>query len=447
VIPALSVRAAAAEHPRRVALVLPERSWTWAELAAEVAPRADELARAFAARGRPLVFVGSRAREAMLDLYAALDAGVPVYLLHPRWTELERARARERSGARDADLRGAGLAAFVHTSGSTGTPKALALSARALEASAAASAANLGWREGDRWLLAMTPAHVGGLSIVTRCLAARRTVVVAAPGRFAASALLDVVEAWAVTLLSVVPTMLARLLGHLADRGRGFPPTLRAMLVGGAAVPAGLLERARGAGVEALATYGLTEACSQVATQRIGERGPGAPPLPGVVVAIRGGRVHVGGPTLYSGTLRDGALVAPVLADGLYDTGDLGRLAGGRLFVAGRADDRIVTGGENVDPSEVEDALGSLPGVDSAVVFGVPDAEWGEAVSAAIVPSTPDVDAAGLAEALRERVADFRLPRRWHVVDALPTTASGKIDRRAVIEALREDGRPPGHKA
>ncbi len=433
----LSVRAAAAEHPDRLALVLPDRRWTFAELADEIAAEADRLAAAFLASGRPHILEGSRDVSAVLTVFAALEARVPLLLTHPRWTDLERSRALEASGPARADLRGSDVAAFVHTSGSTGVPKAVALSRRAFSASAVASAANLPWRDGDRWLLAMTTAHVGGLSIVTRCLAGRRAVVVAEPGRFAPSALLDLVDRHAVTLLSVVPTMLVRLLDHLDARRSSFPGSLRAVLVGGAAVPADLLGRARAAGVAALATYGLTETCSQVATQGPEDDAPGAPVLDGVRVETREGRVFVGGPTLASGVLRGGEIAPIVDAHGWYDTGDLGRLEDGRLQVRGRADDRIVTGGENVDPSEVEGALRSLPGVDSAVVFGVPDAEWGEVVSAAIVPTSADLDPDEVAGALRNRVAGYRLPRRWHVLDALPTTASGKIDRRAVIDALR----------
>jgi O-succinylbenzoic acid--CoA ligase len=436
-VSAFSVRDAAAEFPDRVALVCPEMSWTYAELAADIAEQSTALAEAFSRTGRPCYLVGERSVVALQTLYAALDAGVPLYLVHPRWTEPERARAVARSGPNEASLRGSGLLAFVHTSGSTGTPKAIALSAAAFEASAAASATNLGWQDQDRWLLAMTPAHVGGLSIVTRCLAARRTVVVAAPGRFEPGALLDLVARQGVTLLSLVPTMLSRLMDLLDGRPGTFPSSLRAILVGGGPIPRQLLARCRAAGVAAVATYGLTETCSQVATQSPSNERPGAPALPGVDLVIREGEIHVGGPTLLSGVLVNGHVRPPALRDGRYPTGDLGRLLDGRLHVFGRADDRIITGGENVDPAEVESALQSLPGVSSAVVFGVPDDEWGQVVSAAIVPVSAELEPEEVVEALREHVSGFRLPRRWHILEEAPMTATGKIDRLAVIAALR----------
>ena len=188
---AFSVSAAAREHPHRLALIAEGRAGTFEGLASEVDAAARSLSAAFVRDGRPLILEGARSSRPLLALYAAMEARVPVVLLHPRWTDGERATALARSGAGRADARGRGILAFLHTSGSTGVPRAIALSEGAFEASARASAANLGWGDGDRWLLAMTPAHVGGLSILTRCLAARRTVVVAPPGRFEASALLD----------------------------------------------------------------------------------------------------------------------------------------------------------------------------------------------------------------------------------------------------------------
>ena len=430
---AFSVRAAAREAPDRPGLVFADRSYTFAELASAVLPEAAALSDAFQETGRPLVHVGDRTEASLLTILAAFEAGVPLLLIHPRWTETERSRALARSGARDADLRGEGLLALIHTSGSTGVPKAVALSRTAFLASARASEANLGRRDEDRWLLAMTPAHVGGLSILTRCLSARTTVVAAPPGRFDATELAAFAESHRVTLLSVVPTMLSRMLEG------PMPTSLRTLLVGGAAVGPALQARAEAHGLCTLATYGLTELCSQVATQRPDESGPGAPPLKGMVVKIREGEIHVGGPSLFSGVLEDGRLAPARLRDGLYPTGDLGRFEGGRLFVDGRADDRIVTGGENVDPAGLEQTIESVPGVGAAVVFGTPDPEWGEVVSAAIVPSQDGLETDAVEQALRGRVAPFRLPRRWHVLEDLPKTASGKINRRAVIEALRRE--------
>src|SRR6185437_8373891 len=173
----------------------------------------------------------------------------------------------------------------VYTSGTTGRPKGAVLSRRAFVASAAASAANLGWRDDDRWLVCMPLAHVGGLSILTRCLAAGRTVVL--EPRFDPDAVLAAIDRERVTLLSVVPTMLTALLERPAASALS---RLRALLLGGAAAPFSLLETCARRGIPALATYGLTEACSQVTVQRLAQPLRAVPgsgqPLPGVEIRI-----------------------------------------------------------------------------------------------------------------------------------------------------------------
>src|SRR5262249_6852179 len=158
---------------------------------------------------------------------------------------------------------------------------------RAFAASAAASAANLGWRPGDRWLLCMPLGHVGGLSIVTRCVAARSTVVLAP--RFDPAAVLRAIERERATLLSVVPTMLAAL---LEGEGAGAAACLRVLLGGGAAAPAALLEECTRRRIRALTTYGITEACSQVTAQR--PRDP-ATVEPGCGQALAGVELRIAG--------------------------------------------------------------------------------------------------------------------------------------------------------
>ena len=184
-----------------------------------------------------------------------------------------------RTGAASGNPLGGG-AVVVFTSGSTGRPRGAVLSHAALCASAQAHARVFGWQRGDRWLLSLPTAHVGGLMIVVRSLLARRTIVLGGrepDGSFDAGAALRTIDRRAVTLWSVVPTMLGRLL----DRVEGAPPaSLRAVLVGGAPAPPALMARARQRGWPVFATYGLTEACSQVAVEQpretFGGRGPAA---------------------------------------------------------------------------------------------------------------------------------------------------------------------------
>jgi O-succinylbenzoic acid--CoA ligase len=328
--------------------------------------------------------------------------------------------------------------AILFTSGTSGTPKGAILTAEAFVASAAASAQNLGWLANDRWIACMPLCHVGGLSILTRCLLARRAVVL--HPRFDADSVLESIEARGGSFLSVVPTMLRALLE--ADR-RGTLARLRAVLVGGAAAPPPLLEECQARGLRALATYGLTEACSQVTAQRLADapssRGSG-PPLPGTSVRIDRGRILVAGPTLMRGYLGQPEL--PPAA--WFDTGDLGELDDrGHLLVHARRTDLVVTGGENVYPAEVEAALESCPGVHRAAVFGVPDDRWGEIVAAAIEPGpggAPTLEA--LAAALVPLLAPFKRPRRVCFVPRLPAVGPDKPDRARARALFTPELRP-----
>ena len=338
----LSIRAARDAAPHRVAVIAAGRSFTFAELAKS------------ASSAGPAPRIVARADiDTAVAVYARLDRRVPSVLVHPRLTGAELA-ALPKPGD---DL------VTVFTSGSAGTARPVGLSADMLVASARASAANLGWLPDDRWLCVLPLAHVGGLSILTRCLIARRCAVLDAepfdPHRIA-----EVIDRDLVTLVSFVPTMLAR----LVDTGWAPPAHLRAALIGGASPSVALLERAVALRIPVLSTYGMTETCSQVCTQPLAEAGTvsadAGPALSGVELRIDDGEILVRGPM--------------VAARGWLRTGDRGRLdERGRLHVFGRADDTIITGGENVDPDEVENALGRDPAVAGACVFGVPDPEWG----------------------------------------------------------------------
>lgn len=336
--------------------------------------------------------------------------------------------------------------AVVSTSGTTGRPKGAVLSRRAFLASAEASARNLGWRDDDRWLLHMPLAHVGGLSIVTRCLAARRAMVLLP--RFDPALVLDAIPRHRVTLLSVVPTMMHALLE--ADTANVLA-TPRALLLGGAASSPALLDICAARRVRVLTTYGLTEACSQVTTQpprdpSIRLTGSG-PRLDGFALRIAApdgaplptgtpGRILVAGPALFDGYLTaDGGALDPArTADDHFDTGDIGELDDrGHLHVHVRRTDLVVTGGENVYPVEVEQTLERTPGVRRALVFGVPDERWGQIV-AAVIEADPTADPAALTCALAAlsstALAPHKRPRRIAFVSELLLTPSGKVDRK-----------------
>lgn len=474
----MSLRAseAARAAPDRLALVDDAGALTWAQVADEVRRRGARLRAAGLAPGDRALVVPTPSREGALTLLSLLELGSELVLAHPRWTPSERAAAVARteprlvledgrivsqipSGSAGRPIDGRGVDAsggarrprspavaaprapegaprsdspavasprvIVFTSGSTGRPKAVRIAGRALEAAAEAHARALPWRPEDRWLLAMPLAHVGGLSILTRALWARAAVAIG-PSRFSPEGLVDAAARHRATLVSLVPTMLEDLL----DAALAPPPTVRAALLGGAACPPARLARGRAAGWPLLPTYGTSETCAQVCTQRLGDERPDGvgPPLPGVSVRVVDGEIQVAGPTV-----TDGLLDAPAPFDGAWvRTGDRGLLDDeGHLHVRGRLDERIVSGGENVDPLEVEHALLAHPAVRAACVVGVPDERWGQRVAAAVVRREP-VEPAELEDHLRARLAGFKRPRAWRIVDALPRTPSGKTDRAAV---------------
>ncbi len=443
-----SVFDAANEAGTAPALRVGDRIYSFARLAERVRARLPSL-EGDARDDTPYPVVGTNSLETIVTLYALFERRIPALLLHPRLTAPERESllaAAERSGP----VAHSGAAAILYTSGTTGAPRAAVLTHSALAASAQASAANLGWHADDCWLLCMPVARVGGLSILTRCLAARRCVALA-PG-FDADALPNLVAAQQASLVSLVPTMLSRVLdAHPAWNGH---ERLRAILVGGAAASSRLLQRAAKRRLPIVITYGLTETCSQVTATPYAARFEPAPegagpPLPGVDVRVVDGHIQVRGPMVMAGYWNE----APLAPGSWFDTGDVGIVdAHGRLHVRARRTDLIVTGGENVCPAEVERVLESCPGIAAAAVFGVPDEVWGHKVAAALVPDADRPSDRVLLDYLAARLAPYKQPREVCYVSHLPQTVAGKLDRSALaalaaaLQALvpKADPGPPG---
>ncbi len=298
-----------------------------------------------------------------------------------------------------------GDALVMPTSGSTGVPKGVVLTHAALDASARATSARLGVTDDDHWLACLPLAHIGGFSVLTKAWSTGTRLTVL-PG-FDAAAVTAAADAGC-TLVSLVATALARI-----DSAR-----FRVIVLGGSRPPA---DRP----ANCVTTYGLTETGSGIVYD--------GRPIDGVEVAIDDdGGIRVRGPMLLR-CYRDGT--DPVDADGWFPTGDLGAwLPDGRLHVAGRRGDLIITGGENVWPETVEDALRRHPGVRDVAVAGVADAEWGQRVVAWIVPADP-ADPPSLADlraVVSERHPTFVAPKDLVLVDEVPRTALGKVVRSAL---------------
>jgi O-succinylbenzoic acid--CoA ligase len=398
--------AAAAEHPDRLAVEADDGRLTYSELHA----RADELAR------RLLVHPGEAVQAAAVP---GLALATLLHALPRRGAALEPLPANAAGpplplGERqDVELRTdhppEALHTVISTSGTTGEPKRVELTHQNHAASALAAADAVGTEPADRWLCPLPLHHVGGLNILVRSAVQGTTAVL--HERFDAARVRAVLEAGEATLVSLVPTMLAR----LRDAGLGSAPGLRAVVLGGGPVPSGLLEWAASAGIPVTPVYGMTETCSQVVAG-----------IPGR--ALRGAelRISAAGEILVRGEMVSRGALA---ADGWLHTGDQGRIdEHGLLHVEGRIKELIVTGGENVAPLEVEQALLAHPAVVDAGVAGLPDPTWGEAITAYVVLSAPVADGE-LVSWSRERLEPFKVPKAIHTVPELPRNAAGKLLR------------------
>jgi O-succinylbenzoic acid--CoA ligase len=475
----------AEQTPAAVALETPERIWSFADLAERASRGAAQLLATAPAGEAPIALLMPGDAQFVAWFHAIALAGRTVLPLNWRLTPPE--LAQQLADARvewllgvDGDDRLAKLAshlpgltaqqapfldalpapsgslpgaqsdaeavlAVLFTSGTTGRAKGACLSWGNFLASAHAAADRLGPVVGERWLACMPLFHVGGLSILIR--SALFGGAVRLLPRFDAVAVSDALDTGDIAGISLVPTMLSRLLTHRA--GRPAPVGLHAVLLGGAAAAPELLLRALDAGFPVCPTYGLTEATSQVATSRPPQAGarhtPPMRPLRGVEVRIvvdghdvaigAPGEIVVRGSSVMQGYLHEPDATARALRDGWLSTGDIGYIdpAGG-LHVLDRRDDLIVSGGENVYPAEIEAILLEHPAVADAGVAGVQDEDLGTRVVAWVVPTAEAPDPLSLQMHCRHRLAGFKQPREFRYVAALPRTASGKLLRRRLPE-------------
>jgi O-succinylbenzoic acid--CoA ligase len=364
----------------------------------------------------------------------------------PQWAEVQSFRSVEPESIEPVDWEFDDPQLMVFTSGSTGDPKAVVLTMGNMLASATASGFRLGIDPDDRWLLTLALYHVGGIAPVLRSTLYGTAVVLRAgfdPGTVA-----DDIERYDISIVSLVPTMLSEMLerrGTLSD-------SLRAVLLGGAPAPESLIDRCRNYSIPVFPTYGMTETASQIATARpqqaFDRDGTVGRPLLWTELTLVGddgdpvatgqrGEIVVSGPTVTAGYYGDVDANVDAFCEHGLRTGDVGYAdEQGYLYVLNRLDDRIISGGENIDPGEVVEALRSHPEVDEAAVVGIPDEKWGERVAALVVPKQEGLSEESVETFCRERLAGYKLPRLIAVTDSLPRTASGTIKRPAVRDQL-----------
>lgn len=439
------VGVSAQRFPDRLALEFEDRRWAWADVAREVDGWSRWLeGQGVGANDRVATITWNRP-EVLFLWFALLRRRATLVPLNARLTtaELEpllvRAAAKlvltaefpspARGSVLDLEVDERHEAAGLFTSGTTGTPSLVPLTVGNFHASHQANAANLGASEDQVWLGTLPLFHVGGLAMAFRWAVMGARLVL--EKQFDATRVAALLRRGDLTHASFVPTALSRVLDQ---PGAPFSSSLQALLIGGGPMGVELLRRARVLRLPVLQTYGLTEACSQVTTERLADAdgATAGPPLPGLEVRIENehgpvpagtnGEICVRGPT-----------VTPSAGEWLR-TKDLGHLdARGRLTVHARRVDLIVSGGENIYPAEVEAALAESSLVLDVAVGPMAHETWGQVPVAFVVwRNAPEVTA--LEAHARARLAGFKVPKRWVTVEALPRNANGKLLRHQLPE-------------
>jgi O-succinylbenzoic acid--CoA ligase len=431
--------------------------WLWGidggQWLAEAEARSADLASLRRSGDRPLLLsLESEPMPLLAGLVAALSQHCSIVLGNPTWSPAEKRRVcdwlrpdriwgdrsldqtqRDRPSTDRLPWPAGGPWIGLPTGGTSGQIRFALHSPASLAASVAGFCEYFAadW-PGDRpysTLCRLPLYHASGLMQVLRCFWGG--------GRLAIGPLAAGLEIGGTSFFSLVPTQLARLIERETDWLRSIPT----ILLGGAPAWPDLLDRAQQLGLRLAPTYGSTETASQVATLRpadflAGVRAAGAV-LPHAQIAIAAatlgepGLVTIRGRSLAAGyATATGFVPLPTDASGAFCTDDLGYFdAAGHLQIVGRASHKIITGGENVFPSEVEAALWATGLVRDVVVLGLPDREWGQVVAAAYVPRDFDTGADCLRSALLDRLSRYKIPKRWLLLDRLPYNAQGKVDR------------------
>jgi len=333
---------------------------------------------------------------------------------------------------------------IMYTSGTTGRPKGVRQTLENHVTNATSSAFNMGIHPNDVWLCTMPIFHISGLSIVIRSVLYGMEIKLYA--KFDLYPIVDELVNGGVTRMSVVSVTLERILRELERRDAIVSPRFQTMLAGGGPVPSNYLERAIAKQIPILQTYGMTETSSQTATlspedavRKLGSSGKplflsfiridGAtgPNIEGEI-CIRGGHVTPG----YIGQYED----TPSQLNGWLHSGDIGYFdEEGYLFVVDRRSDLIISGGENIYPAEVENAILQHPSIREAGVCGMEDQQWGQ-IPVAFIVAEVEIQLDSLQDFLKSKLASYKIPKALHQVNEMPRNASNKLLRRELREWL-----------
>jgi o-succinylbenzoate---CoA ligase len=457
------VALAASRLPRQSALRADDRIWNYQEFDAHIRKCEQGLAQANVRTGESVAVLSPNCPEVLFAFFALLRRGASFIGLNTRLTanelKLQIARAQPKMVLRhpvyadqvegndllalgrwtgtvpvlSSDTQASQVACRLFTSGTTGVARLIPLTKANFAAAAQASAQNLQTDPTSVWLGTLPLFHIGGLAMAYRCAADGSCLVL--KSGFEVNQVIDALRNEGITHASLVPTMLGRVLGVLRQQEKPLAHQLQAVLVGGGPAEPQLLNQAWSSGLPVLQTYGLTEACSQVTTERLSSHdGTTAGfPLPGTKVTVcdaLGQPV----PTDVVGLIRvSGPSVSPQ-AQGTLNTGDLGALdRHGRLRIVSRRVDLIISGGENIYPIEVEAALKTMEAIVDVAVVPLKDEIWGQ-VPVVFMESTQPVSLADVEQHLRGQIGAYKIPKRALCVPALPRNVMGKIERNQLVK-------------
>lgn len=378
-------------------------------------------------------------------------SGIPKVSIQKDMFRVEEKSEYPQISLEDPDL----VAGYFLTSGSTGTPKIVPVKRRQVLYAASSSTKNFKPSNNKYWLLCLPLNHVGGITVIYRSVLYHSAIYLVSvfdiPG---IRKLLHHEEAFEVA--SMVPTMLVQLMEDSFFRVHF---NFKAILLGGGPISMELINHSLTRGLPIVCSYGMTETCAQIAANpmlkpsgmyipkksvgsvfepnKIEIRNDEKRPLP----YNESGHIWLKGPQIFDGYLDEAANEDFFDDRGWFNTGDFGHLnRKGQLFIENRRTDLIVTGGENVNPLEIEKILNSFDNIKESAVVGIPDSKWGEKVTAFLVleDGNGELDKQRIEAGLKDSLRGFKIPKEYIIIDKLPKTSTHKIKRAELIELYKK---------
>lgn len=453
------VHQAALAFPQQTAIKLAGQNIRYSELSQRVIALGQQLRAAGIAEGEPLACIAVNNLQMICLYWACIDIGAIFFPISPRFPLaqiqglIDEHQIRYVWRAEISDLQNCSQLALdfnrlsnelaqpvdvtrpanvILTSGSSGFPKAAVHCLANHIANAEGARSLIALEQGDAWLLSLPLFHIGGLAILNRCALVGATVVM--PDQ--ALSLSQQINQDKLTHLSLVPAQLSKLLADTSSK----LITIKALLLGGGAVSLDLLAELKLRNIASYTSYGMTEMSSQITTGRALSDGSSGKLLPKRELKIEDRVIWVRGECLFMGYLTDKGIEKPLDADGWFYTKDRGEWdENGNLHILGRVDNMFICGGENIQPEEIEAALKQHPQIDDAIVFAIPDAQFGNLPAAILRGSLTHLTesiANELELFLADKIARFKRPRQYYVWPENHEQAGLKVNRKALIANL-----------